>query len=112
MLVAGGDDLDDGGMVEADKIKVAHKPSGKGLLMVQTITAQIAKRHVAWPQEQQTHHVTQKFLLGFLGIFQAHQYTLKQPHGAFSLQGEWGYSPLMDHDPCGDPSVNENCPQY
>jgi hypothetical protein len=26
-----------------------------------------------------------KFLLGFFGIFQAHQYTLKQPHGAFSL---------------------------
>jgi len=68
VLVAGCDDLADGGLVEADKIKVACTPSGKGFLMVRTLAAQIAKRHGAWQQEQQTHDVTQKFLLGFLGI--------------------------------------------
>jgi len=110
--VAGCDDLDDGSMVEADNINVACKPSCKGALMVRTITAQMAKRHAAWQHQQQTPHVTQKFRLGLLGLFQAHQYTFKQPHGAFSVQGEWEYSPLLDYDPCGDPFVNENCPKY
>jgi hypothetical protein len=107
MFVMHRDNLYDGGVVETDKIKVTRKPSGKGFLMACTITTQITKRHAAWQHQQQTHHVTQEFLWGFLGIFQAHQYTLKQPHGAFSLQGEGGYATFMDYDPCGDPFINK-----
>jgi len=57
------------------------------------------------------HHVTQKFLWGFLGVFDAYQYTIKQPHESFSLEVEGGYSTLMDYDPCGDPFINKNCPK-
>ena len=60
--------------------------------MPATLTTQIPERHAAW-QQQQTHHVAQKFLLGFLGVFDAHQYTLKQPHGSFSIQVEGDTQP-------------------
>jgi len=56
--------------------------------MIRTVSAQMAERHVAWQQEQDTHHMAQKFPRWFLGILPAHQYTLKQPHGSFSLQIE------------------------
>jgi hypothetical protein len=85
VLVAWHDNLDDGGAVEADKINVARKPSGKGLLMVRALTTQIAARHMPWQPQQQVQQVTQKFLWGFLGVFQAHPYTVTQPHGAFSF---------------------------
>jgi hypothetical protein len=84
VLVAGHDNLDKGSPVEADEITVALTPSSQGCLMVRTLTTQLTKRHAAWQHQQQTPHVTQKLLWRFLCLFQAHQYTLKQPHGAFS----------------------------
>jgi hypothetical protein len=45
--------------------------------MVRTITAQMTERHAAWQHQHQTHHVTQKLLWGFRGVFHAHQYTIK-----------------------------------
>jgi hypothetical protein len=80
--------------------------------MIRTVATPITKRHTAWQHQHQTHQGTQKCLLGFLGGFHAYQYTLKQPHGSFSLSVEGGYSTFVDYDPCGDPFLNENCPQY
>jgi len=88
VLVALGSNLDDGGVVEGDTINVTRTPPCKGPLMVRTLTAHMTERHAAWQHSQQPHHVTQKFLWGFLGGFPAHQYTIKQPHGLFSFQVE------------------------
>jgi hypothetical protein len=88
VLVVGRDDMDDSRVVEADKITVTFTLSGKGFLVIRTITTQMAARHSSWHQQHQTPHVTQKFLLGCLGVFHAHQYTLTQLHRAFSLPVE------------------------
>jgi hypothetical protein len=61
--------------------------------MIRTVLAEVAEGHAAWEQQQQTYHLTQKFLLRFLGVLHAHQYTLKQLHGAFSLEVEGDTQP-------------------
>jgi len=50
-------------------------------------------RHATWQQQHQTHHVAQTFLVGLLGGFHAYQYTIKQPHGSFSVQVEGDTQP-------------------
>jgi hypothetical protein len=67
-LVVGRDDLAASGVVEADTIHSACKPAGKGLLGIRTISTQVTEGHSSWHQQQHTHHMTQKFLLGFLGV--------------------------------------------
>jgi hypothetical protein len=76
VLVAWGNYLDKGRAVAADNIHVACKPPRKGFFMIRTVTTQLTERYATWQHQHSMHHVTQKFLLGFLGFY-AHQYTIK-----------------------------------
>src|SRR5262249_29734809 len=54
VLVTWWDDLNDGRMIEGNKIKIPCKPSGKGFLMIRTIPAQIPECHTAWQHQHQS----------------------------------------------------------
>jgi hypothetical protein len=73
VLVALGNNLDNGRTVEADNISVARKPPRKGFFMIRTGTTQSAERHVAWHQRKLSEvlrdKVSRKLTVCFLPVY-------------------------------------------
>jgi hypothetical protein len=68
LLMGRRDHADDRRLVERDKGKVSRVPTGKGPLVIRTVTAQIPTRGMAWEHKQQSQQMRQKLLLRFLGL--------------------------------------------
>jgi hypothetical protein len=96
-----GDDVGDRAFVERDLVKGAAVPPRKGLFVIGTVTAQIAKGGVSREHEQQSQQMGDKLVLRFLGLLETSEYTLEQSHGVPPVSVVLDNTTLMEEDACG-----------
>src|ERR687896_1188347 len=105
LLMLRGDDIGDRAFVERDPVKGAAVPPRKGLFVIGTVTAQIAKGGVSRAHEQQFQQMGDKLVLRFLGLLETSEYTLEQSHGVPPVSVVLDNATLMEEDACGYSSV-------
>src|SRR5262249_47473925 len=105
LIMLGGDDFGDGGLVERGPGKASTVPPCKGPLVIGTVATHITKGGVSREHEHKPQQMRDKLVLRFLGLIEASKYTLEQSHGVPPVAVAFDTTTLREKDACGYSSV-------
>src|SRR5262245_1676179 len=105
LIMLGGNDFGDGGLVERGPVKSSTVPPCKGPLVIGTVATHITKGGVSREHEYKSQQMRDKLVLWFLGLIEASKYTLEQSHGVPPVSVAFANTTLREKDACGYSSV-------